>query len=108
MKREINRIRDDIKVFRDEDVEMNLLVELKQKEDDLDHIIRTVVPKHQIPDDPDPEERRKMGLPDEYVDDWVDIPHDYVRDMGGSPRKIDLSELPPEERKGNRKAQERL
>jgi len=73
-KKVIEYVRKNINMVGDNDTIMNMLLELKNMEENLDTIIREYVPKHEIPDDP--EELRKMGLL-EYS--YVDIPLDYKR-----------------------------
>jgi len=64
LKKEIEKIGDDIGVMGDPDTEMKMLLELKNLESHLDELIKKYVPDHHIPDDF--EERRKMGLPERY------------------------------------------
>jgi len=74
LKKHIEYVRKNINMVGDNDTIMNMLLELKNMEENLDTIIREYVPKHEIPDDQ--EELRKMGLA-EYS--YVDIPLDYKR-----------------------------
>jgi len=74
LKKHIEYVRKNIKLMDDPDTEMNMLLELKNMEENLDKIIRENVPKHEIPEDP--EQLCKMGLED-YA--YADIPLDYKR-----------------------------
>jgi len=73
-KKKIEYVRKNIGIMGSQDTEMNMLLELKTLEEDLDNIIKEYIPKHEIPEDP--EELRKMGLK-EYS--YVDIPLTYKR-----------------------------
>jgi hypothetical protein len=61
----------------DKDAQMNILLELKKMEGDLDSIIGDYVPKHEIPDDP--EARRRMGFPERYWRRKFVIPRSFDR-----------------------------
>lgn len=73
-KRTIEYVRKHINMIGDRDTEMNILLEVKKLEENLNEIIKEYLPKHEIPEDP--EELRKIGL-GEYS--YVDIPLDYER-----------------------------
>lgn len=73
-KKGIEYVRRNIRMMDDPDTEMNMLLELKSLEENLDEIIREHVPRHEIPEDP--EELRKMGL-ENYA--YGDIPLTYKR-----------------------------
>ena len=64
LKKKIIKIRNDIGIMNDETVEMNMFLDLKRLNEDLDKMIKEYVPKYDIPDDP--EARKEMGLPHEY------------------------------------------
>ncbi len=75
LKKKIDNVYKNIEMIGDRDNEMNILLEVKKLEENLNEIIKVYVPKHEIPEDT--EELRKMGL-GEYS--YVDIPLDYKRD----------------------------
>jgi len=74
LKKVIEYVWKNIGIMNDRTTEMNMLVELKKLDKDLNELIRKYVPQHDLPEDP--EELRKIGLGD-YS--YVDIPLDYKR-----------------------------
>jgi hypothetical protein len=95
MKKDIIKMEQSIPLLHNPDVEMKLWLEFKDRYFELNEFIKKIMPDRQIPDDP--EERRKMGLPERYCEDRVDIPRDYVRNFGNN--KVEKIEPDPEEAK---------
>jgi hypothetical protein len=83
LKKEMDKLYNGVKSLRDPQTEMNMILELNRLQQSLNLLITKYVPRHDIPDDP--EARRKMGLPEEYVSERVDIPADYKRKLDFKP-----------------------
>lgn len=87
LKKSIEKIRKDIKMMGARETQMNIHLELNKMDEDLRKIIREFIPKHEIPEDL--EERRKMGLPDEYcqIRRRYAITRDFDRKLDQRPEK---------------------
>jgi hypothetical protein len=83
LKKEIDKLYDDVEYLQDLRTVMNVILELNRLQESFQALVTKWVPSHDIPDDP--EQRRKMGLPERYLSDWVDIPADYKRKLDYSP-----------------------
>jgi len=83
LKKEMDKLYDEIESLRDLRTEINMYLELKRLQESLRVLITKCVPWHDVPDDP--EARRKMGLPEQYLAEWVDIPADYKRKLDSEP-----------------------
>ena len=64
LKKSIERINKNLVEMGVRETQMNLFMELKKMNEDLDEIIGDYIPQHEIPDDAGA--RQKMGLPFEY------------------------------------------
>jgi hypothetical protein len=86
LKKSIEKIRKNRNEMGDRQTQMNLIIELKKMNEDLDEIIGEFIPKHEIPEDL--KARRKMGLPDEYCQkEKYAITRDFDRKLDQMPEK---------------------
>jgi hypothetical protein len=81
LKKAIDKLYDDLKYLKDFRTAINIYLELERLQLLFIDLTKKLIPWHDIPDDP--EARRKMGLPEEYVSEWVDVPADYERNLNG-------------------------
>ena len=86
-KKKITQIRENIDYIDDRKTEMNMLLELNKAEEEVNRAIKKNIPKYEIPEDE--EERRKMGLPEEYCKkeryERIAIPRDFDRGFNRPP-----------------------
>jgi hypothetical protein len=76
--KDINKIADNLDSIRDRDLERNIHMDLVRHRTNLQRLIKTYVPDYNIPEDP--EERKKMGIPSEYLYDYVNLTEEQVKE----------------------------